>query len=253
MAKRERMSHQKKSSTNVVWHGGSVSRCDRETALGQRGCVLWFTGLSGSGKSTVACCLEQQLESAGHHTYLLDGDNVRHGLNGDLSFSEIDRKENIRRIGEVAALFADAGLMTLTAFISPFRADRTQARTIIERAAETGGTGRPETADLSPETSDSPRSEAETHQSPGEGGQPPPSFIEIFIDTPLEICEARDPKNLYKKARAGDIPHFTGISSPYEPPEKPEITIRTANMTPEEAAAEIMRHLEDQKIIPKAT
>lgn len=175
-------------STNVTWHEGSVSREEREARRGQRGAIVWFTGLSGSGKSTLANEVNRQLFEAGHVSYVLDGDNVRHGLNGDLGFSPEDRTENIRRIGEVARLFVDSGAIVLTAFISPYREDRDRVRSICDR---------------------------------------PGDFIEVFVDCPLEVCEDRDPKGLYKKARSGEIPQFTGISAPYEAPESPEITVPT--------------------------
>jgi adenylylsulfate kinase len=168
---------------NVVWHDHPVTREEREQQHGHQGVVLWFTGLSGSGKSTVAGALEQALHRAGVNTYLLDGDNVRHGLCRDLGFSDDDRKENIRRVGEVAKLMVDAGLVVLTAFISPHRAERQMVRDLV-----------------------------------GEG-----QFIEVYVDTPLAVCEARDPKGLYKKARAGELRNFTGIDSVYEAPEAPEI------------------------------
>ena len=168
---------------NVVWHAHAVTRADRERQHGHQGVVLWFTGLSGSGKSTVAGALEQALHQLGVSTYLLDGDNVRHGLCRDLGFSDADRKENIRRVGEVARLMVDAGLVVLTAFISPHRAERQMVREML-----------------------------------GDG-----QFIEVFVDTPLAICEARDPKGLYKKARAGELRNFTGIDAVYEAPSLPEI------------------------------
>ncbi|ALB67966.1 adenylyl-sulfate kinase [Cronobacter dublinensis] len=168
---------------NVVWHAHPVTAAQREQLHGHRGAVLWFTGLSGSGKSTVAGALEEALHQLGVSTYLLDGDNVRHGLCSDLGFSDDDRKENIRRVGEVAKLMVDAGLVVLTAFISPHRAERQMVR-------EQLGAGR---------------------------------FIEVFVDTPLEVCEARDPKGLYKKARAGELRNFTGIDAVYEAPQTPEI------------------------------
>ncbi|EKK4079880.1 adenylyl-sulfate kinase [Cronobacter dublinensis] len=168
---------------NVVWHAHPVTAAQREQLHGHRGAVLWFTGLSGSGKSTVAGALEEALHQLGVSTYLLDGDNVRHGLCSDLGFSDDDRKENIRRVGEVAKLMVDAGLVVLTAFISPHRAERQMVR-------EQVGAGR---------------------------------FIEVFVDTPLEVCEARDPKGLYKKARAGELRNFTGIDAVYEAPQAPEI------------------------------
>lgn len=172
-------------SDNIVWHEYAVNKDVRAEQKNQQARVIWLTGLSGSGKSTIANLLEQKLVAAGKHTYLLDGDNVRHGLCGDLGFSDKDRVENIRRISEVAKLFVDAGTIVLTAFISPFRADRDYCRQILGAA----------------------------------------EFIEVFIDTPLDVCEARDPKGLYKKARAGDIPHFTGIDSAYEAPQAPEIQL----------------------------
>jgi adenylylsulfate kinase len=168
---------------NVVWHPHAVTRADREQKHGHKGVVLWFTGLSGSGKSTVAGALEQALYALGVSTYLLDGDNVRHGLCRDLGFSDDDRRENIRRVGEVAKLMVDAGLVVLTAFISPHRAERDMVRDLLDKD----------------------------------------QFIEIFVDTPLAICEARDPKGLYKKARAGELKNFTGIDSVYQPPEAPDV------------------------------
>ncbi len=172
-------------STYVVWHNTKISKSDREKLNSHKGVCLWFTGLSGSGKSTVANELELELNKLGIHTYLLDGDNVRLGLNNNLDFSDEGRKENIRRIGEVAKLFVDAGLVVLTAFISPFREDRDNVRNLLNDG----------------------------------------EFIEIFVDADLETCESRDPKGLYKKARNGEIKDFTGISSPYEPPINPEIKI----------------------------
>ncbi|MFR0656380.1 adenylyl-sulfate kinase [Pantoea sp. SIMBA_079] len=170
---------------NVVWHDHPVTRTAREQQHGHQGVVLWFTGLSGSGKSTVAGALEQALHQLGVSTYLLDGDNVRHGLCRDLGFSDDDRRENIRRVGEVARLMVDAGLVVLTAFISPHRAERQMVRDLL-----------------------------------GEG-----EFVEVFVDTPLAVCEARDPKGLYKKARAGELRNFTGIDSAYEAPEAADITL----------------------------
>jgi len=170
---------------NITWHNTNISKSDREKLNGHKGACIWFTGLSGSGKSTVANRLEVELNKLGIHTYLLDGDNIRHGLNKNLDFSDEGRTENIRRIGEVAKLFVDAGIIVLTAFISPFRTDRDNVRKFL--------------AD-------------------GE-------FIEVFVDADLETCESRDPKGLYKKARAGEIKDFTGISSPYEEPENSEITV----------------------------
>ena len=184
------------ASTNIAWHQASVDRSGRAEQRGHRRAILWFTGLSGSGKSTIANEVEKKLALMNRHTFLLDGDNIRHGLNKDLGFTEADRIENIRRIGEVAKLMADAGLIVLTAFISPFRAERQMIR------------------DMLPE---------------GE-------FVEIFVDTPLEVAEQRDVKGLYKKARAGNLKNFTGIDSPYEEPHAPEIRVNTVDMTPEEAA-----------------
>ena len=191
-------------STNVIWHDGLVHREQRESRRGHRGAILWFTGLSGAGKSTLANAVEEQLFAEGCVTYVLDGDNVRHGLNGDLGFSPEDRTENIRRIGEVARLFVDAGAIVLTAFISPYRADRDRIR------------------------------EAVTH---------PRDFIEIFVDCPLDVCEERDPKGLYEKARSGEIPEFTGISAPYEAPENPEICVDTKELGVQEAASRVVEYL----------
>jgi bifunctional enzyme CysN/CysC len=187
-----------------------VDRAARAALKGQRPCVLWLTGLSGAGKSTVANLVEKKLHAMGCHTYLLDGDNVRHGLNKDLGFTAADRVENIRRIAEVAKLMADAGLIVLTAFISPFRAERRMARELM----------------------------------------PEGEFIEVFVDAPLDVAEGRDPKGLYKKARRGEIKNFTGIDSPYEPPEAPELRIDTARLTPEGAADEVLRLLARRGLIP---
>lgn len=188
---------------NIVWHKQTLSKEERSTLKQQRSAILWFTGFSGSGKSTVANALEQALFQRGYHTYLLDGDNVRHGLNKNLGFSAEDREENIRRIGEVAKLFVDSGVIVLTAFISPYRHDRRLVRDLV-----------------------------------GEG-----EFIEVFVDTPLEVCESRDPKGLYKKARAGEIKHFTGIDDPYEIPEHPEITLHTDKQSVEESVVQILEEL----------
>ncbi|CAN4083021.1 unnamed protein product [Withania somnifera] len=174
------------NGTNIVWHKCSVEKSDRQELLQQRGCVLWITGLSGSGKSTVACALSRGLHARGKLTYILDGDNVRHGLNRDLSFAAEDRVENIRRIGEVAKLFADAGVICIASLISPYRKDRDACRASL----------------------------------------PEGDFIEVFMDVPLHVCEARDPKGLYKLARAGKIKGFTGIDDPYEPPLRSEIVLR---------------------------
>lgn len=175
------------ASTNVVWHHATVRRARREQLNGHRGAILWFTGLSGAGKSTLAHAVEERLHQMGSRTFVLDGDNVRHGLCGDLGFSAQDRIENIRRVGEVAKLFMEAGVIVLTAFISPFRTERQRVRGMV-----------------------------------GHG-----DFMEIYCDSPIEVCETRDVKGLYKKARAGHIPEFTGITSPYEAPLKPEITVDT--------------------------
>jgi adenylylsulfate kinase len=191
-------------STNVHWHEGHVSREEREGRLGHRGAILWFTGLSGSGKSTLANALDHRLHDLGLNSYVLDGDNVRHGLNGDLGFSPEDRAENIRRIGEVAKLFADSGTFALTAFISPYRADRDRIR---ETAARTD------------------------------------DFVEIFVYAPLDVCEERDPKGLYKKARAGEIPEFTGISAPYEEPAAADLTVDTAVHSVDECVEQVLRYL----------
>ena len=188
---------------NVHWQATDVTRADHARLKNQTPRVLWFTGLSGSGKSTIANELEKRLNMMNRHTFLLDGDNVRHGLNKDLGFTEADRIENIRRVGEVARLMVDAGLIVLTAFISPFRAERDMVRALL----------------------------------------PEGEFIEIFVDTPLEVAEARDVKGLYKKARSGELKNFTGIDSPYEPPLNPEIRVNTVEMTPAEAAEHIIRHL----------
>ena len=193
------------SDKNIVWHNHQVSKQDRSNLKEQRACVLWFTGLSGSGKSTIANAVESKLLELEKHTYLLDGDNIRMGLNKGLSFSETDRVENIRRIGEVSKLFVDAGVIVLTAFISPFVKDREQVRNLLNDG----------------------------------------EFLEVFIDTPLEVCESRDPKGLYQKARTGEIPNFTGISSPYEAPEKPEIWLKTNEMSVEEAASKVLAHLKE--------
>ena len=197
-------------ATNITWHEAAVTAEDREKLLNQKGCVIWFTGLSGSGKSTLANAVGQVLHQQQHHTYVLDGDNVRHGLNKNLGFSPEDREENIRRIGEVAKLFADAGTIVLTAFISPYRTDRDQARALIAE-------GR---------------------------------FVEVFVDCPLEVCEERDTKGLYKKARAGEIKEFTGISAPYEPPLNPEVTVNTAALSIEECAQAVVSVLIKAGLVP---
>ena len=200
-------------ATNVVWHEGHVSRQGRETLLQQKGVLVWFTGLPSSGKSTIAYTVEHALVARGHLAYVLDGDNIRHGLNVNLGFSAEDRAENIRRIGEVCKLFADTGVITLASFVSPYRADRAAVRTAMEEG----------------------------------------DFFEVFVDTPLEMCEKRDPKGLYKKARAGEIANFTGISAPYEAPEKAELVIKTVDYKLEEAAIEVIALLEQAGKIPAQT
>ncbi|KAI1386928.1 adenylylsulfate kinase [Hypoxylon trugodes] len=207
---------------NITWHP-SLTRHERNTLRGQRGFTLWFTGLSASGKSTVAVALEQHLLHLNLSAYRLDGDNVRFGLNKDLGFSDRDREENIRRVGEVSKLFADSSVIAITSFISPFRADRQLARD-LHAAASQGGNG----DDALP-------------------------FVEVYVDVPLEVAEKRDPKGLYKKARAGEIKEFTGISSPYEAPENPEIVIKTHENSVEECVAQIVRWLEERQLIPTKT
>jgi adenylylsulfate kinase len=197
-------------ATNIVWHKGAVTREDREQLNGHKGATVWLTGLSGSGKSTIAVELEKRLCERGVRTYILDGDNIRHGLNKNLGFSPEDRTENIRRIGEVAKLFTDAGAVALTAFISPYRADRDQVRALMKSG----------------------------------------DFIEVHVDCPVEVCEQRDVKGLYKKARAGEIKEFTGISAPYEAPNSPELTIKTSQQSVEESALQILRHLQQRGIVP---
>jgi adenylylsulfate kinase len=208
----------------VVWHQHNVTREDRERLNGHRGCVVWFTGLSGSGKSTVANLVERELYGRGIHTFLLDGDNIRHGLNATpqiladrgeayarrfgLGFSAEDREENIRRIGCVAELFASAGIVVLSAFVSPYRRDRDLVRQLVERAEGAG------------------------------------DFIEVFVDAPLEVCERRDPKGLYQKARAGEIKNFTGISDPYEAPERPELHLSAGEKPAAELASHVVAHLD---------
>lgn len=189
---------------NVRWQAVRVDRHVRAKSLHQRPTVLWLTGLSGAGKSTIANLLESELHRRGHHTYLLDGDNVRHGMNADLGFTEVDRVENVRRVAEVARLMADAGLIVIVAFISPFRAERRMARSLLE----------------------------------------PDEFVEIFVDATLAVAEARDPKGLYRKARRGELPNFTGIDSPYERPEDPELRLDTSSLTPPQCAREVITLLE---------
>lgn len=191
------------SNADIVWHDAAVSQTERERQNNHSAFVLWFTGLSGSGKSTLANAIDRYFHDHGYRSYVLDGDNVRHGLNSDLGFAEEDRVENIRRISEVARLFVDAGHIVSTAFISPYADDRASARERLPK-------GR---------------------------------FIEVFVDCPLETCEERDPKGLYKKARSGEIPSFTGISAPYEAPEKPEITLQTGDRSTEDNVRELVEKL----------
>lgn len=190
-------------SSNIYWHEGQIKRSDRERVNDHRGACIWFTGLSGSGKSTLANAVEEKLFEKGIRTYVLDGDNIRFGLNKNLGFSPADRTENIRRIGEVAKLFIDAGMVVLTAFISPYREDRDNVREIMADG----------------------------------------DFIEVFVDCDLAVCEERDPKGLYKKARAGVIPEFTGISAPYEAPEKAELVVNTSSKSVDESAEEVLNYL----------
>lgn len=196
-------------TSNIVWHTHEVDKVSRATLKKQKPLAIWFTGLSGSGKSTLAGLLEKKLQVEGKHTYLLDGDNIRHGLCGDLGFSDKDRVENIRRISEVVKLFVDSGQIILTAFISPFRADRAFCRDLLEDN----------------------------------------EFVEVFIDVPLDVCEKRDPKGLYKKARQGDIKHFTGIDSPYEAPESPEIHVTVSTESAEEITETLYAQLQEKGFI----
>lgn len=198
---------------NVIWHQPTVTRDRRAKSNGHKSVILWFTGLSGAGKSTIAHALEESLHQLGANTYVLDGDNVRHGLCGDLGFSDMDRNENIRRIGEVSKLFIDAGVIALSAFISPFRVDRQRARDLVDEG----------------------------------------DFIEIHVKCPLEVCETRDPKGLYKKARAGLIKGYTGISSPYEEPGKPEIVVDTSVQDVDQCVEQIIDYLTTKQIIVPAT
>ena len=218
--------------TWVTWHAHAVTREERERITGHRGCVIWFTGLSGSGKSTIANAVDCQLAEAGVHSFLLDGDNVRHGLNAGpemlrdrgeayarrfgLGFSAEDRQENIRRIGAVAQLFASAGIVTLTAFVSPYRRDRDAVRAMVQA-----------------------------------GGRPG-DFVEVLVDTPLAVCEQRDPKGLYRKARAGELKNFTGIDDPYEPPDRPELVLPGGERTPTELAGCVISYLRDKGLISVA-
>ena len=197
------------TATNITWHDAKVSKQDRRSLTGHQSAILWFTGLSGAGKSTLSVEVEKELHKRGIHTYVLDGDNIRHGLNKNLGFSPQDRKENIRRIGEVSKLFVDAGVMTLTAFISPYREDREMVRNLVEDG----------------------------------------EFIEIYVKCSLEECEKRDPKGLYKKARAGEIKGFTGIDDPYEEPVNPELVVETDRDTLEQSVEKVIRYLEKQGLM----
>lgn len=189
-------------SENITWHAHAVTRADRAQVTGGEGLTVWLTGLSGSGKSTIAVAVEAALLERGRHAYLLDGDNLRHGLNGNLGFSAADRAENVRRVGEVARLFADAGTVTLVSLVSPYVADRDRVRALHEEAGV--------------------------------------RFVEVFVDTPLEECERRDPKGLYAKARAGELKGMTGIDDPYEPPARAELTLRPSEQSVDEAVAAVV-------------
>ena len=203
------MGDKEEVAENIVWHAHKVSRADRERIKNQQGCVLWFTGLSGSGKSTIANALEERLNSMYYHTYLLDGDNIRSGLNRGLGFSKEDREENIRRVAEVSKLMVDAGLLTLTAFISPFLTERKRAKEIVGKT----------------------------------------NFIEVFVDTPFDECAKRDPKGLYKKALAGKIKEFTGLDSPYEAPLNPDIHIQTIHEEINTSVEKIVAYLKQKGIL----
>ncbi len=199
-------------SPNVVWHNATVTRARREAQNNHRGAIIWFTGLSGAGKSTLSHAIEEVLHQRGCRTFVLDGDNVRHGLCGDLGFSSVDRIENIRRVGEVAKLFMEAGIIVLTAFISPFREDRQRVRGMVAHG----------------------------------------DFIEVFCDSSLEVCEARDVKGMYKKARSGQINEFTGISSPYETPKNPELTINTGDGDLTECVSRVIEEMTQRGVITRS-
>lgn len=198
-------------ASNVVWHHATVTRARREALNRHKSVILWFTGLSGAGKSTLAHAVEEELHCRGCRTFVFDGDNVRHGLCADLGFSSTDRVENIRRVGEMAKLFLEAGVIALTAFISPFRADRERVRSLVPRG----------------------------------------EFLEIFCDCPLEVCERRDVKGMYKRARAGEIKDFTGISSPYEEPEDPELVVDTGHLSLEDSVEQVMRMLQERHVLDR--
>lgn len=198
------------NTSNIVWHEHNVNKSARSALKSQTPCIIWFTGLSGSGKSTIAGAVEQKLFALGQHTYLLDGDNVRHGLNKDLGFSDSDRIENIRRIGEMSKLFVDAGMIVLSAFISPFRTERRMVRDLV--------------SDM--------------------------EFVEVYMGTPLATCEDRDPKGLYQKARNGEIKNFTGIDSEYEVPENPEVVLDTSTMSIEACADQVIDYLKTKGYLP---
>lgn len=200
-----------RQSKNIIWHETEVTKEEREALMQHKSAILWFTGLSGSGKSTISVALEKKLYEQNIHTYRLDGDNVRHGLNNNLGFSPDDRTENIRRVGEVSKLMIDAGLFTLAAFISPYRRDRDQVRGLVN----------------------------------------PNEFLEVYVDASLETCEARDPKGLYKKARLGEIKEFTGIDAPYEEPIDPEIIIDTNKLSIDESVEAIINYLKDNNYIKR--
>lgn len=196
-------------ATNIKWHHGKITKEDRLKLMKQKGVTIWLTGLSGSGKSTIAVELEHALIENKHHAYILDGDNIRHGLNKNLGFSPEDRSENIRRIGEVAKLFTDANIMTITAFISPYRQDRDNVRKLLKDG----------------------------------------EFVEVYVKCPIEVCEQRDTKGLYKKARSGEVKEFTGISAPYEEPLNPELTIDTSKMTVDESTRVVLNYLEGKEYV----
>ena len=204
-------------ATNITWHGSHLTRADREDLLKQKGLTIWLTGLSGSGKSTIACDLERKLFLKKKSTYILDGDNIRHGLCSDLGFGPGDRQENIRRIGEVCNLFTDAGLIVLAAFVSPYKVDRDNVRQLLDNDNTDEG---------------------------GESNTKRKNFIEVYVKADVETCEQRDPKGLYKRAKAGEIPNFTGVSAPFEAPENPELVLDTSKKSVDECTSELMAYLE---------